>query len=88
MKNRKHEVRKTVAAPPAARSGAWPWVLGVVGAVVVVLPVVMPLPKLTFCALSVPDQSTPFEVDGFITVSSKRASMSTCRVRVSRLAIN
>ena len=36
MKNRKHEVRKTVTAPAAARSGAWPWVLAVVGAVVVV----------------------------------------------------
>src|ERR1035441_9979812 len=60
-------------------------VVGVPGAVVVVVPVVMPLPKLTFCALSVPDQSTPFEVDGFTTVSSKRASMSTCLVWVSRL---
>ena len=36
MKNRKPEVRKTVVAPAEARSGAWPWVLGVVGAAVVV----------------------------------------------------
>jgi tetratricopeptide (TPR) repeat protein len=40
MKNRKHEVRKTVVAPgprgTPQRSSAWPWVLAVVGAVVVV----------------------------------------------------
>jgi tetratricopeptide (TPR) repeat protein len=34
MKNRKPEARKTGVAPPAPRSAAWPWVLGVVGAVV------------------------------------------------------
>src|ERR1039457_5846165 len=33
---RNHEVPKTVVAPAEARSGAWPWVLGVAGAVVVV----------------------------------------------------
>ena len=40
MKNKKREVRKTVVAPGPGgtppRSGAWPWVLGVVGAAVVV----------------------------------------------------
>ena len=40
MKNRKREARKTVVAPgprgTPPRSGAWPWVLAVVGAVVVV----------------------------------------------------
>ena len=35
MKNRKRDARKTVVAPPP-RSGMWPWVLAVVGAVVVV----------------------------------------------------
>src|ERR1035441_5857653 len=54
------------------------------GEVVVVVPVVMPLPKLTFCDWSVPDQSTPFEVVGFTEVSSRRASMRTCLVWVSR----
>ena len=36
MKSKKREARKAVVAPPAARSGAWPWVLAVVGAAVVV----------------------------------------------------
>jgi tetratricopeptide (TPR) repeat protein len=36
MKNRKREARKTVAAPSAPRSGGWPWILALVGAVVVV----------------------------------------------------
>src|ERR1035441_7425244 len=75
------ELGLVVTVPPPGKV----LVVGVPGAVVVVVPVVMPLPKLTFCALSVPDQSTPFEVAGFTTVSSKRASMSTCLVWVSRL---
>jgi len=36
MANKKREARHTVVAPPAPRSRAWPWVLGVVAAVVVV----------------------------------------------------
>jgi tetratricopeptide (TPR) repeat protein len=36
MKNKKREVRKTVVASPPPRRRAWPWVLGVVGAAVVV----------------------------------------------------
>lgn len=35
MKNKKHEVRKTVVARPAARPSAWPWILAVTGAVLV-----------------------------------------------------
>jgi tetratricopeptide (TPR) repeat protein len=36
MKNRKREARKTMVSPPAPRYAVWPWVLAVVGAVVVV----------------------------------------------------
>jgi tetratricopeptide (TPR) repeat protein len=36
MKNKKREIRKKVVAPPAPRRSAWPWVLAVAGAVVVV----------------------------------------------------
>src|ERR1035437_587497 len=52
------------------------------------VPDTTPLPKLTCCDWRVGDQSTPFEVDGLTTVSSKRASMSTCRVLVSRRSIS
>jgi len=36
MKNKKREVHKTVAAPPPPRRRAWPWLLAVLGALVVV----------------------------------------------------
>jgi tetratricopeptide (TPR) repeat protein len=36
MKNKKPEIRRIVVTPAAPRSSAWPWVLAVVGAVVVV----------------------------------------------------
>src|SRR5690348_15156967 len=55
--------------------------------VVVLWPDMIPLPKETCWPASVPDQSTPLLVLGLIEVSSRRASMSTCRVWVSSLSI-
>ena len=41
-------------------------VTGVPGILADVFPDIKPLPKVTCCAFSVPDQSTPFDVEGLL----------------------
>ena len=63
-------------------------VVGVPGIAVWLEPDITPLPQVKFCAANVPDQSIPFAVVGFWFISSRRASIKTCRVAVSRRSTN
>src|SRR5205807_6978952 len=47
-------------------------------------PDMTPFPQLKCWASSVPDQSMPLLVVGFLVISSRRASIRTCLVIVSR----
>src|ERR1035441_7356539 len=53
---------------------------GVPGVVIVVLPDKAPLPNVTFWALKVEDQSTPFLEVGLLEISISLVSISTCLV--------
>ena len=63
-------------------------VTGMPGILANVFPDIKPLPKVTRCAASVPDQSTPFDVEGLLEISTSLVSIYTCRVGLSSWLIS
>src|SRR5208283_1706994 len=63
-------------------------VTGVPGILATVFPDIKPLPKVTCCAASVPVQSTPFDVEGLLEISTSLVSINTCRVGLSSSLIS
>ena len=57
--------------------------LAVPGILASVVPDIKPLPKVTCCAASVPDQSTPLDVVGLLEISTSLVSINTSRVGLS-----